>query len=121
MKKIVLMMAALMMAVATFAQRTVKGKVIEQDTQEEVIQATAALLKGEKVVANAVTNTSGTFSINLNGGSTTYTKRLFYGESQIQVTAVLHQSVATLFCLPILLHLHMGTVETALLNKNTRV
>ena len=51
------------MAVMTFAQRTVTGKVVEQDTQEAVIQATAALLSGEKVVANAVTNTNGGFSI----------------------------------------------------------
>ena len=46
-----------------FAQRTVSGKVVEQDTQEAVIQATAALLSGEKVVANAVTNTNGGFTI----------------------------------------------------------
>ena len=56
-------MTALVMAVMTFAQRTVTGKVVEQDTQEAVIQATAALLSGEKVVANAVTNTNGSFSI----------------------------------------------------------
>ena len=63
MKKIVLLIVALMVAVVSFAQRTVKGRVVEQDTQEAVIQATAALMKGEKVVANAVTNTEGTFSI----------------------------------------------------------
>ena len=57
------MVTALVMAVMTFAQRTVTGKVVEQDTQEAVIQATAALLSGEKVVANAVTNTNGGFSI----------------------------------------------------------
>ena len=51
------------MAVTTFAQRTVTGKVVEQDTQEAVIQATAALLSGEKVVANAVTNANGGFSM----------------------------------------------------------
>ena len=52
-----------MVTVVSFAQRTVRGTVVEQDSQEAVIQATAALLKGEKVVANAVTNTSGAFSI----------------------------------------------------------
>ena len=51
------------MVITASAQRTVTGKVVEQDTQEAVIQATAALLTGEKVVANAVTSTSGTFSI----------------------------------------------------------
>ena len=51
------------MTMVVSAQRTVTGKVVEQDTQEAVIQATAALLSGEKVVANAVTNTSGGFSI----------------------------------------------------------
>ena len=56
-------MVVLCVSVTTFAQRTVSGKVVEQDTNEAVIQATAALLSGEKVVANAVTNTSGGFSI----------------------------------------------------------
>ena len=51
------------MVITASAQRTVTGKVVEQDTQEAVIQATAALLTGEKVVANAVTSTSGSFSI----------------------------------------------------------
>ena len=63
MKKIALLIVALMVAVVSFAQRTVRGRVVEQDTQEAVIQATAALMKGEKVVANAVTNTEGAFSI----------------------------------------------------------
>ena len=63
MRRFILLMTALVMAVMTFAQRTVTGKVVEQDTQEAVIQATAALLSGEKVVANAVTNTNGSFSI----------------------------------------------------------
>ena len=63
MKKILLLTAALMMAVTIFAQRTISGKVVEQDTQEAVIQATAAILSGEKVVANALTNTNGGFSI----------------------------------------------------------
>ena len=40
MKKILLLTAALMMAVTIFAQRTISGKVVEQDTQEAVIQAT---------------------------------------------------------------------------------
>ena len=59
----ILIVTALAMAVTTFAQRTVTGKVVEQDTQEAVIQATAALLSGEKVVANAVTNANGGFSM----------------------------------------------------------
>ena len=63
MRRFILLMTALVMAVMTFAQRTVSGKVVEQDTQDAVIQATAALLSGEKVVANAVTNTNGAFSI----------------------------------------------------------
>lgn len=53
MRRFILLMTALVMAVMTFAQRTVSGKVVEQDTQDAVIQATAALLSGEKVVANA--------------------------------------------------------------------
>ena len=63
MRKMVLIVTALVMTVAAFAQRTVTGKVVEQDTQEPVIQATAALLSGEKVVVNAVTNMNGAFSM----------------------------------------------------------
>ena len=36
---------------------------MEQDTQEAVIQATASILSGEKIVANALTNMNGGFSI----------------------------------------------------------
>ena len=63
MRKVILLWVVLCVSMTTFAQRTVTGKVVEQDTKEAVIQATAALLSGEKVVANAVTNTSGAFSI----------------------------------------------------------
>ena len=63
MKKMILIVAALAMTVTVFAQRTVIGKVVEQDTQEPVIQATAALLSGEKIVANAVSNANGAFTI----------------------------------------------------------
>lgn len=63
MRKVLLLMVALTMAITTFAQRAVTGKVVEQDTQETVIQATVALLSGEKVVANAVTNANGGFSM----------------------------------------------------------
>jgi hypothetical protein len=62
MKKLLLLTVFLVVTVMAFAQRTVSGKVVEQDTQEAVIQATAAILSGEKVVANAVTNTNGGFS-----------------------------------------------------------
>ena len=63
MRKAILLIAVLVVSMTAFAQRTVSGKVVEQDTQEAVIQATAALLSGEKVVANAVTNTNGGFTI----------------------------------------------------------
>ena len=63
MRKAILLIAVLAVSMTAFAQRTVSGKVVEQDTQEAVIQATAALLSGEKVVANAVTNTNGGFTI----------------------------------------------------------
>ena len=63
MKRTLFLIATLMMAVISFAQRTVSGQVMEQDTNEPVVQATAALLSGEKIVANAVTNANGRFSI----------------------------------------------------------
>ena len=77
MRKIVLLITLTMMVIAASAQRTVTGKVVEQDTQEAVIQATAALLSGEKVVANAVTSTSGSFSIKAPQEGT-YTLKITY-------------------------------------------
>ena len=76
MKKIGLLIVALTVTVVAFAQRTVRGTVVEQDTQEAIIQATAALLSGEKVIANAVTNTEGGFSIKAPEGS--YTLQVTY-------------------------------------------
>jgi len=63
MKKLILLMVVMLTTMTAGAQRAVTGKVVEQDTKEAVIQATAALFSGEKVVANAVTNSSGGFSI----------------------------------------------------------
>ena len=63
MRKVILLTVALMLAVVANAQRLVSGKVVEQDTQEAVIQATASILSGEKIVANALTNVNGGFSI----------------------------------------------------------
>ena len=64
MRRLVLLMTTAMLAVlSVHAQRVVQGKVIEQDTQDAVIQATASILSGEKVVANAVTNTDGAFRV----------------------------------------------------------
>ena len=51
-------------ASAALAQRTISGKVIEQDSEEAVIQATVALLKTDSsLVANAVTNMNGQFQL----------------------------------------------------------
>ncbi len=63
--------------IAGFAQRTVTGKVVEQDTKDVVIQATASLLSGEKVVSNAVTNAEGSFSVKAPSDGT-YTLRITY-------------------------------------------
>ena len=51
-------------ASVALAQRTISGKVIEQDSEEAVIQATVALLKTDSsLVANAVTNMNGQFQL----------------------------------------------------------
>ena len=63
MRKVILLTVVLVTSVVANAQRLVSGKVVEQDTQEAVIQATASILSGEKVVANALTNMNGGFSI----------------------------------------------------------
>ncbi len=65
------------MWITSFAQGVISGRVIEQDTQDPVIQATASIVSGEKVVANAVTNTDGYFSIRMNQ-SGTYTLKVTY-------------------------------------------
>ena len=66
-----------MTTIVAFAQGTVSGTVVEQDTEEAVIQATAAVLKGQKIVANAVTNTNGAFSIKVPSDGT-YDLRITY-------------------------------------------
>ena len=63
MRKLILLTVVLLTAVVANAQRLVSGKVVEQDTKEAVIQATASILSGEKIVANALTNMNGGFSI----------------------------------------------------------
>ena len=65
MRQILLSMAVcLMAALSAQAQRTVSGTVIDSDMQEAVIQGTVALLKTDStLVANAVTNMSGQFSL----------------------------------------------------------
>ena len=64
-------------AIMTFAQRTVSGRIVEQDSKEAVIQATVALLNNNKVVANAVTNTEGRFSMRAPADGT-YTLKVTY-------------------------------------------
>ena len=63
MKRLLILLVVATTTVTVFAQRKVSGRVVESDTKESVIQATAALMSGEKVVANAVTNTDGYFTI----------------------------------------------------------
>jgi hypothetical protein len=63
MKRFLSLVLVSISTMTVFAQGTVSGTVIESDTKEAVIQATAAILSGEKVIANAVTNTEGGFSI----------------------------------------------------------
>ena len=87
MRRLFILFVVSMTTFVAFAQGTVSGTVIEQDTKEAVIQATAAVLKGEKIVANAVTNTNGGFSIKVPSdglyelrityvGFKTYTKKI---------------------------------------------
>ena len=63
MKRLLFLLVVVISTTTVFAQRTVSGKVVEEDTQDAIIQATTALMSGGKVVANAVTNAQGAFSI----------------------------------------------------------
>ena len=64
MRRLLVLMSTVMFTVlSVHAQRMVSGKVIEQDTQDAVIQATASILSGDKVVSNGVTNTDGAFRV----------------------------------------------------------
>lgn len=77
MKRLFILLLVSITTFAAFAQRTVSGTVIEEDTKDAVIQATAALLSGEKVVSNAVTNMDGRFSIKAPSDGT-FTLRITY-------------------------------------------
>ena len=77
MKRLFILFLVSITTFAAFAQRTISGKVIEEDTKDAVIQATASLLSGEKVVANAVTNMEGAFSIKAPSDGT-FTLRITY-------------------------------------------
>ena len=77
MRRLLLLMIVSVMTIAGFAQRTVTGTVVEQDTKDAVIQATASLLSGEKVVSNAVTNADGKFSVKAPSDGT-FTLRITY-------------------------------------------
>ena len=74
---LVLMITATLAVLSVHAQRVVTGKVVEQDTQDAVIQATASILSGEKVVSNGVTNTEGAFRVNAPSDGT-YTLKITY-------------------------------------------
>ena len=71
------MITASLAVLSVSAQRMVTGKVIEQETQDAVIQATASVLSGEKVVSNGVTNTDGAFRIKAPSDGT-YTLKITY-------------------------------------------
>ena len=77
MRRLLILMIVSVMTIAGFAQRTVTGTVVEQDTKDAVIQATASLLSGEKVVSNAVTNADGKFSVKAPSDGT-FTLRITY-------------------------------------------
>jgi len=77
MRRLFILLVVSMTTIVAFAQGTVSGTVIEQDTEEAVIQATAAVMKGQKIVANAVTNTNGAFSIRVPSDGT-YDLRITY-------------------------------------------
>ena len=94
MKKVLLALAALLIATAASAQRAVSGKVLEKESRETVVQATVSLLdEAGKVVANGVTNANGAFSVKApkNGtytlrvtfiGFKTYTRRITVSEDR---------------------------------------
>ena len=63
MKRFLSLVLVSISTMTVFAQGTVSGTVVESDTKDAVIQATASVLSSGKVIANAVTNTAGAFSI----------------------------------------------------------
>ena len=65
MKRLFLLMTVLLVAVVSIqAQHTVTGNVIDSDEKQPVIQATVSLLKTDStLVANAVTNVNGVFTV----------------------------------------------------------
>ncbi len=64
MKRFLLLTVALVTIFSAQAQRTITGKVIDSEQKESVIQGTVALLKADSsLVANALTNLEGLFSL----------------------------------------------------------
>ena len=64
MKRFLLLTVALVTIFSAQAQRTITGKVIDSEQKESVIQGTVALLKADSsLVANALTNMEGLFSL----------------------------------------------------------
>ena len=80
MKRLLVLLLTTALATVAAAQRTVSGKVIEDDTREAVVQATVALVEGEeRVVANGVTNADGLFAVKAPRSGTYTLKVTFVG------------------------------------------
>ena len=63
MKRLILFIAITMMALSTFAQRTITGKVVENDTNEALAMTTVKLLRPDSTMIKGIlTTTSGSFS-----------------------------------------------------------
>jgi hypothetical protein len=64
MKRLLLLLVVTLTTFSGFAQRTISGKIMDDELKEPVIQATVALLgKDSALVANAVSNMNGQFSL----------------------------------------------------------
>lgn len=64
MKKILLLMAVVVISIATFAQRTITGTVVEKESQEALAMTTVKLMKTDSTLVKGVlTKTDGTFSV----------------------------------------------------------
>lgn len=69
MKKSILTMLLLLMAIASFAQqRLISGQITDRDTKEAIEQVTVQLLKSDSTyVAGAISNEHGLFSCHRSG------------------------------------------------------
>lgn len=89
MNRILLTFLLLLVTVVTWAQGTVRGRVIEKQTNEALEFANVRVLQGTKFIKGAITDSEGSFNIS----------GLSYGSYTLQVTSIGYKDLTRQFTL----------------------